>query len=439
MLKRDSRYYIIGLGRTGISVLQWLQQQGITQIFAWDDNSVSRDQGKQLGATIHEDISGLRIDTCIQSPGICSDHPLVQAASAMGIPIFSDLDLFRYHHKTLPLIGITGTNGKSTTTALIHHILKSTDFDAIIGGNIGTPVLSLRADNAQVGVFELSSYQLELSRALDLEIAVWLNLQPDHLEHHKKLEAYIAAKARIFEGVQKGIVLGVDDPPLQKIWHSNPGSHVVPISVKLPLGIYAHEGRLFDQVFENNREVLHLNYPNLRGIHNHQNIAAAYTVSRLLGISVEHIDAAISSFPGLAHRQEFVRALGRVEFINDSKATNADAAARALDCFDNIYWIAGGRPKTEGIEVLTPYYHKVRKVFLIGEAQERFAKAITGLLPYECCGNMQTAVKRAFACAIDAREQGVVLLSPACASWDQYKDFEARGRDFAECVHQLDK
>jgi len=433
-------YFVLGLGRTGLAAVHWLQKQGASSILAWDDQPTTHTQTHSLGIQLTNEVPWKEIRACVQSPGITSEHPLAKEAAAAGVPIITDFDLFHQHYATFPTIGITGTNGKSTTAALMHHTLQFAGYPSLLGGNIGTPILSLDPEAMQWGVWELSSYQLELSQNLELDVAIWLNLQPDHLDRHKTMAAYQAAKQNIFQGVKRGIVLGVDDLFLADISKTIKSVPLIPISVKHPVGIYSKDGWLFDNVFEGKKPVICLNeYQRLRGEHNHQNIAAVYATSRLLGLSVATIAQALASFPGLQHRQQWVRQIGDVTFINDSKATNVDAAARALTSFDAIYWIVGGLAKQPGIEALAQYFPKIRHAFLIGSAQENFAKTLEGVVPYTQCGTMKVAVEQAHICAQAAREKAIVLLSPACASFDQYPNFEVRGDDFCDLVHHLEE
>ncbi|MEI8295621.1 MAG: UDP-N-acetylmuramoyl-L-alanine--D-glutamate ligase [Alphaproteobacteria bacterium] len=437
--EKNLLYFVLGLGRTGLAAIHWLQQQGNTSIMAWDDQPAARAQAQSLGVQVTTQVPWSTVLACVQSPGISPDHPLSLKAVAAGAFIITDFDLFNLHYPNFSTIGITGTNGKSTTAALMHHALQSAGWPTLLGGNIGTPVLSLDPTNMQWGVWELSSYQLELSASLDLDVAVWLNLEPDHLERHKTMEAYKAAKSKIFQGVKWGAVLGVDDPYLNYISKTIHDVPVIPISVKQEVGIYSKDGWLVDTIFANGKRVLCLDdYPRLRGEHNHQNIAAVYAVSRLLGLPVETIAQGIASFPGLQHRQQWVRQIGDIVFINDSKGTNVDATARALACFDDIYWILGGIAKTQGLEALMEYFPKVRHAFLIGEAQESFAKVLDGSVEYTKCGTMNVAVAEAYVHAKLASSKAVVLLSPACASFDQYPNFEVRGDDFCALVQGLE-
>lgn len=431
-------YFVLGLGRTGLAAVRWLQQQGASSVLAWDDQPAARTQMHALGIQLTNKVPWEEIRACVQSPGISPDHPLAREAVIAGVPIITDFDLFHQHYATFPAIGITGTNGKSTTAALMHHTLQFAGLSALLGGNIGTPILSLDPQAMQWGVWELSSYQLELSQHLDLDVAIWLNLRPDHLDRHKTMSAYQAAKQNIFQGVKRGIVLGIDDPLLAEISKEIKAVPLIPISVKQSVGIYSKDGWLFDNVFEGEKPVICLDeYQRLRGEHNHQNIAAVYATSRLLGLSVATITQAIASFPGLQHRQQWVRQMGDITFINDSKATNVDAAARALSCFDTIYWIVGGLAKQPGIEALAEYFPKIRHAFLIGSAQESFAKVLNGTVPYTQCDTIKVAVTQAHMHARVAGEKAIVLLSPACASFDQYPNFEVRGDDFCDAVHYL--
>lgn len=419
-------FAVLGLGKTGQATIAWLKAQGASHIYAWDDKSQDT-----FGAMRTQTPPWSEIVALIQSPGIAPTHPLSQAALQAGVPIITDCDLFRAHYPDLPAIGITGTNGKSTTTALIHHMLNENGQGALLGGNIGQPVLTLEPqENTRWVVIELSSYQLELSQPLNLTYAVWLNLKPDHLERHKSFDNYGQAKERIFSQLQKKAIVAIDD-----LYSADLAARLNPVTVSVTgsADFYVQKGLLMKgaQALADFREI-----PFLKGPHNHQNMAAAYALGEAIGLSHEGIVQSFRTFPGLAHRQQWVTCIKDVTFINDSKGTNADATSHALAAYDQIYWILGGMAKQEGIQGLEVYFPKVKKAFLIGEAADRFASDLSGYVPFEKCGTMERAVARAFDCA-EKSGGGVVLLSPACASWDQYKDFEARGDDFCRVVKAL--
>jgi UDP-N-acetylmuramoylalanine--D-glutamate ligase len=343
-------------------------------------------------------------------------------------------------------VAITGTNGKSTTTALIAHVLASAGYDTQLGGNIGTAILSLEEPRAgRVHVIEISSYQIDLAPTLDPSVGVLLNVTEDHLDRHGSLAHYAAVKERLVAGVQEGgtAVVGVDDnwcaaaaDRIERV-----GKRVVRVSVRRPLpdGLYVEAERIMQASGGTARAIAHLGeIGSLRGRHNAQNAACATGATLALGLSTEQIQAGLRSFPGLAHRMEQVGRVGKVLFVNDSKATNADSSAQALACFGDIFWIAGGKPKTGGIGSLAGFFPRMRKAYLIGEAAAGFASELEGKVPYVIAGTLERAV------ALAARDAGaadvgepVVLLSPACASFDQFRNFEIRGDAFRDMVRAL--
>ena len=434
-------YVVLGLARSGLATVKWLLARGAS-VIAIDDHPDSVLKAQKLGAKTPSIIPWGQVSALVQSPGIPlwlpAPHPATQEARENDVPIIGDGDLFRAAHPEARFVGITGTNGKSTTTALVGHILKTCGVDCQVGGNIGTPMLDL--PSAETYVLELSSYQLDLSEGLDLHVVAWLNISPDHLDRHGSLENYIAAKKRIFrtkERTQKAII-GVDDPASEAVWQEMSAiQSAVPVSVNRNLdgGLYLQEGRLMDGP-EPILDVTLL--PTLKGAHNFQNVAVAYGVCKALGLSKIEIAKAIQTFPGLAHRQEWVRTLENIQFINDSKGTNADATAKALATFDKIYWIAGGKAKSDGIESLSSYFPKIVHTFLIGEAQQRFAATLEGNVPYTKSGTMEKAVMESYQLALtNGMSNSVILLSPACASFDQFQDFEHRGNVFCQLVRSL--
>jgi UDP-N-acetylmuramoylalanine--D-glutamate ligase len=442
------------LGRTGIAVAHALRAGG-ARVVVWDDAPVKRDEAEKngltvfdLGRTAYEGMSAL-----VVSPGVPlhfpSPHPAIQKARAGGVEIMGDVEIFaRILAQTAPrprLVGVTGTNGKSTTTALIGHLLKEAGWNVAVGGNIGRAVLDLEPPgNVQAYVLELSSYQLDLTETLAPDVAVLLNITPDHIDRHGHMEGYIAAKKRIFARQGKGdfAVIGIDDLHTADICTQICGKgevRALPVSVgkTLSRGAFVVDGILYDGMSAKAARICNLKeLPRLPGLHNWQNAAAAYTACRALGLDAGVLEAGLRSFLGLAHRQEVVANLFGVRFINDSKATNADAAARALASYDHIYWIAGGRPKTGGISALSAYFPKIIKAYLIGEAADEFAATLEGQVAYEKCGVLDQAVQRAAREAFAAEHAAaVILLSPACASFDQFTDFEARGDAFRRVVN----
>jgi UDP-N-acetylmuramoylalanine--D-glutamate ligase len=449
---------VFGLGRTGLSAAKALKAGG-ARVHAWDDNEDTRRKAEAAGLTL-SDINKRDWQTfaaLVLSPGIPykfpQPHRIVRMAEMTGVPVVGDMELFARAVQALPergrpkIVAITGTNGKSTTTALIGHILKQAGRDARIGGNIGTGVLDLAALHANaIYVLELSSYQLDLVKSLHCDVAVLLNISPDHLDRHGGMEGYQAAKMRIFQNQTErdAAVVGFDDVITQSIaigLAARGPARVVQVSSSYALGrgVSAVDGRLYDTTTGNANFVGNLaECAALPGKHNHQNAVAAYAACRTLGLDPQTIMSGLISFPGLAHRMERVGEIEGVRFINDSKATNAQAAEQALKAYENIYWIAGGVAKSDGISPLARYFPRINKAYLIGEAEEAFSATLKGQVANQTCGTLENAVQAAFR---DARNSGidnpVILLSPACASFDQFRDFEHRGDTFRSIVEAM--
>ena len=449
---------VYGLGRTGLSAAKALKAGG-ARVHAWDDNEETRAKAEAAGIAL-SDINKRDWQTfaaLVLSPGIPYKYPqphrLVRMAEMTGVPVIGDMELFARAVQALPerarpkIVAITGTNGKSTTTALIGHILKQAGRDVRVGGNIGTGVLDLAPLHSNaVYVLEMSSYQLDLVKSLRCDVAVFMNLSPDHLDRHGGMDGYQAAKMRIFQNqTEKDVaVIGFDDVYTQSIaigLSARGPQKVVQISSTYTLGkgISAVDGRLYDNQSGKAEFVGKLDEcPALLGRHNYQNAAAAYAACRALGLDPGAIMAGLRSFPGLAHRMEAVGEIDGIRFINDSKATNAQAAQQALRSFKNIYWIAGGVPKAEGIAPLAPFFPNIAKAYLIGQAEDVFAATLHGKVPSQVCGALDRAVEAAYRDAKAAGEPGaVVLLSPACASFDQFKDYEQRGDAFRRLVQGM--
>ncbi len=440
---------VFGLGRSGVSASLALAAGG-AEVSAWDDDPARRRHAAELGVTLNDlyriEWEGFR--GLVLSPGVPlahpAPHPLVARALAARIEILGDMELFARSRPKGRVVGVTGTNGKSTTSALTAHLLKAAGQRVQLGGNIGTPVLDLDPMGAAgVYVLELSSFQLDLIRTLVSDVAVLLNVSPDHIERHGDFSNYIASKTRIFSrrASSQTSVIGVDDDVCRRI-HAElagrRGRSIVPVSVQRRVadGVHVRDGVLIDETAKEPFEVVDLNkVRSLLGAHNWQNAAAAYAAVRALGLPGDAVVKAFRTFPGLAHRQEAVARIGKATFINDSKATNAAASARGLACYDNIYWIAGGRAKEGGIATLSPYFPSMAHAFLIGEAAGAFAQTLDGRVPYTVCGDMEKAVAAAAERALTGRRSHpVVLLSPACASFDQFDDFEGRGDRFKDLV-----
>ncbi len=452
---------VFGLGRTGISTALSLKSGG-AKVHAWDDNSETVERAKEQGVPVTDlrDADWSKFDEIVLSPGVPDNLPkphwTAVKAREFDVPIISDIEIFarevmgRAEENRPKIIAITGTNGKSTTTALIGHILRACGKDAQIGGNIGRGVLDLdRMHKGTYYVLELSSYQLERTNSLCANAAVFLNLTPDHLERHGDMDRYEAAKRRIFlnQTEDDTVVIGVDNPEGRRICSElkvSNGRRIVPISGRksLGFGVCAIKGKLYCNQKDKVVEVANLNKAQaLEGMHNWQNAAAAYAAVRSLGINPQAIGDAILSFPGLAHRMETVAKIVKVRFVNDSKATNADAAKQALTAYNDIFWIAGGEAKSEGIDPLEPLFKNVRKSYLIGEAGPRFHKTLSkAKVDNKISGTLEMAVLCALRDALNSDAKNpIVLLSPACASFDQFKNFEVRGDAFRTQVQQLDE
>ena len=441
----DGSIAILGLARSGMATARALMAGG-NQILTWDDSPERMKAAAQAGISVNNgpgfDWRG--IAALVPSPGIPLNHPTMVAARTAGVNILGDVEILWRAMSERQFVGITGTNGKSTTTALIGHILEHARQTVQIGGNLGTPALGLDALWAEgTYVLEMSSFQLDLTSAMSFDIAVLLNITPDHLDRHGTMNAYITAKRNIFRpGRLKTAVVGIDGPDSLRIYRElrlRGGLDVIPVATgrRLLDGVATNGGLLEDR----GRAICNLQAAvSLTGQHNWQNAAAAYAAARALGVDPETIARALLNFPGLAHRMEHIAAIDGVQFINDSKATNGEAAARALACFNPLYWIAGGRAKSDGLRATQPYFQRIAHAFLIGEAEQTVAAELDGRVDHRLCGNLDTAVDAAAAQArADGRPGAVVLFSPACASFDQYPDFEARGEAFRERVRILEQ
>ncbi len=448
---------VFGLGRTGLTVARALEAGGAMPIL-WDEKEAGREAAKAEGFTVEDlskaDWSGF--GALMLSPGAPLTHPAphwtVGKAKDAGVEILGDIELFARTvnaapaHKRPKVAAITGTNGKSTTTALLGHLAASAGRDTRIGGNIGVGVLGLPdMHGGAVYVLECSSYQLDLTSSLKADVSVLLNVSPDHLDRHGGMEGYVAAKKRILLNQGKGdtAVIGVDDPWCQQICTEITAANrrtIRPISASKSMGrgVYALQGVLYDATGDRVVEVADLlRARSLPGRHNWQNAAAAYAAARAIGIPAEEAAEGLMTFPGLAHRMETVAQIGRVRFVNDSKATNADAARQAMSSYPRFYWIAGGVQKAGGIEPLADLFPRIAKAYLVGEAADTFGATLDGKAPFDRCGTIDAAVAAAYADAQESGEDAIVLLSPACASFDQFADFEQRGEAFRTAVQDL--
>ena len=446
---------VFGLGGSGLVSASALLAGG-ADVVGSDDSAASVAKASSGGIPTadlrHADWS--KIAALVLAPGVPLTHPephwVVKLARQAGVEVIGDIELFcrerRLHAPDAPFVAITGTNGKSTTTALIAHLAASAGMDAQLGGNIGTAILLLEPPAAgRVHVIECSSYQIDLAPSLDPSIGILINLTEDHLDRHGTMQHYAAVKERLVAGVQRqgAVIIGVDDHWCRAI------ADRIERSAKRVVRISAH-GQLNDGIYVDGERIIRAGAAgavaiaelggigSLRGLHNAQNAACAAAAALALGLKPAAIQAGIRSFPGLAHRMEEVRRRGAVLFVNDSKATNADSAAQALACFSDIFWIAGGKPKTGGIESLRSFFPRIRKAYLIGEAADQFAATLNGDVTHEIAGTLDKALAAATRDAdASAAPEPVVLLSPACASFDQYRNFEVRGDAFRDLVRAL--
>jgi UDP-N-acetylmuramoylalanine--D-glutamate ligase len=422
---QDRKFAILGLARSGLSAAQSLVAGG-AEILAWDNDEGARAKVTDI-ATISDlllsDLSGY--EAIVVSPGVpINRHPIADKAKAAGIPLIGDMELFAMARPNLPshrVVGITGTNGKSTTTALVHHLLESASIPVRMGGNIGLPILSQAPLPAGgVYVLELSSYQIDITHSLACDVAALINLSPDHLDRYDGYEGYMASKARLF-GMQTGSeisVFGQGDADTERVY-----THVL-----------ARRGAEYVRLAD--PELVHgqAEWPSLQGPHNLQNIAVAIAIVESLGLTEAQWRPAMRSFRGLAHRMEVVAERNGVLFINDSKATNAASTAPALAAYPRVHWIVGGLPKTDNLDECIPNFGHVVKAYTIGEAGPLFNELLSPHMPVERSEMMGAAVHSA---AAQAQPGDVIMLSPACASFDQFKDFEARGDAFRAIVEAL--
>ena len=447
------RYAVLGLARSGVATVRALLAGG-ARVVAWDSDEAKRETFKSLpfrggvggGAAPQADSpedgphpnpspegEGLlevapldaltNFDALVLSPGVpLNTHPLAAKARAAGLPIIGDIELFAQARADLPahrVVGITGTNGKSTTTALVHHILQTAGVPSLMAGNIGLPILAQEPlPDGGVYVLEVSSYQIDLTHTLDCEVAVLLNITPDHLDRYDGFEGYAASKARLFamQSPTHDAIIGIGDAASAQIARglSARAQHLTKIA----------PGVCMDQ----------RNWPALQGPHNAQNALAAIGVCEALGIDNTAIDRGLATFAGLPHRMERVAVRGGVAFVNDSKATNPDSTAPALAAFDRVHWIVGGRAKGDDLDACRPQLGHVVRAYTIGEAGPVFARVLRDAVPVEECGTLAQAVTAAAGAAASG---DTVLLSPAAASFDQFRDYEERGALFRAAVETL--
>ena len=441
---------VFGLGASGNATARALIDGGAT-VAAWDDNPAGRDASAKAGIPMVDlgKTDWSAFSALVLAPGVPLTHPephwTVGKAKAAGIEIIGDIELFlrerAAHAPGAPFIAVTGTNGKSTTTALIAHLLRNTGRDVQLGGNIGRAILTLDPpDDERFHVIEMSSFQIDLTPSLNPSVGVLLNVTPDHIDRHGTVEHYARVKERLVEGSDTAIV-GVDDAISRAIHQraETRGQDVLAISAKALVshGVMAMGRKLVWASGGKGKDIADLTgIASLRGQHNAQNAAAAVAAVAVLGFSPAELQRGLTSFPGLAHRMEEIARRGRTLFINDSKATNADSTEKALATWESgIYWILGGKPKEGGIQSLQSYFPRVAKAYLIGEATEAFAANFGTAVPVERSGTLAAALRAAARDAeASTHAEPVVLLSPACASYDQYKNFEERGEHFRKLV-----
>lgn len=446
--------FILGLGKTGQSVVEAFTSAKI-DFLAWDDHL--KNSAEKIVSSHYlsppDDINWTSINHFILSPGISLSHPSVIQAKKHNIPIICDIELFALAQREAFFIGITGSNGKSTTTKLMAHLLKSQSKPVYIGGNIGIPCLSLSPkDEPCIFVLELSSFQLDLIHNSFLDMAILLNISADHIDHHGSFENYCHSKSKIFSLLKKDqnsqAIVGIDDQNTQKIWHSLKEDHIKITTFSGQSNenadlSYNHEN------YKDNRDVstsnIKINFPSthsLYGQQNCQNIAASIYVAYQFGLDQKSVISGLKSFKGLEHRQEYCGHYHNIAFINDSKATNPEAATQALASFDHILWIVGGRSKTNDLECLTPYLDHVMKAFIIGEAAENFIEYLQDhKKPFIHSKTLEQAFEQAFHEAMNQKHENekdiTLLLAPACSSFDQFKNFEERGKYFKLLVQNL--
>ncbi len=443
---RDKKVALFGLARSGTACAEALRLGG-AEVHAWDDQEKAVEGAHDAGLPVSDlrDMSFSGLDALVLSPGVPLTHPephwTVLKARALGLEIIGDTEVFQREIEGTgaKIVAITGTNGKSTTTALAGHLFRAAGRDCDVGGNIGTAVSLMRPPvKDRIYVLELSSFQIDLMPSLRPDAGILTNITPDHLDRHGAMENYASVKGRMFARQRKGdtAICGVDDEWSKAIATGIEGPEVRRVSVLRDLddGICAKSGILRDMRKGTEAARIDLRaMPSLKGAHNWQNACMAYGAASALGLSAAEIEQGFRSFPGLAHRMQEVANVNGIPFINDSKATNADAAEKALSSFERIHWIAGGIAKAGGIEPLRPLFDRVVKTYLIGQATDEFAETLAGRA-FEKCGTLERAVNAA---AAEARPGSVVLLSPACASFDHYPNFEVRGDAFVTAVSRL--
>ena len=447
------RVALFGLGGSGLATAFALKAGGAI-VAVWDDNLVAREKAEAEGFAPVDlaEADWSQFSSFVLSPGVPLTHPephwTVKKAQAAGVEIIGDVEIFcrerREHAPAALFVAITGTNGKSTTTALTAHLFRTFGKDVQMGGNIGTPILSLAPlSDERVYVIELSTFQIDLTPSLDPSVGVLLNLTPDHIDRHGTMDHYAAIKERLVAAAERAVI-SVDDHFVREIAERRfaAGRETIAMSVAHPEladGLVVQGVTIEHRSARVSTPIADLSgIASLRGAHNAQNAVAAVAALGDLANDHARVQAGLRSFPGLAHRMENIGSLGRVLFVNDSKATNADAAEKALLSFNDIFWIIGGKSKEGGVEPLRSLFPRVAKAYLIGAATEDFARALEGAVAYERCGTLDVATRAAARDAARSQAQEpVVLLSPACASYDQFPNFEKRGDAFRSVVAEI--
>lgn len=444
---KDRVVAVFGLGKAGMATIESLAAAG-AKVVAWDDRAESREKLKEMNLDVRikkiEKWPWEHLSIIVLSPGIPLNYPtphkVVQEARQHCCPIVGDIELLYQAQPHACYVTITGTNGKSTTTALVGHILKEAGRRVEVGGNIGTAALSLEPlQQNEIYVLELSSYQLDLLATTRFDISVLLNISYDHIDRHGSMEGYVHAKTHIFDRQTQHdhAVILLDDEYTKQVCNETAR---MPVHIHTgsttgePANICVENGILIDGEVRIDLNPLQ----RLQGKHNWQNALAAYHVAKILDIPAGQIEKALHSFPGLEHRMEYVCEMNGVTFINDSKATNANAASYALQAYDNLFWIAGGVSKEGGITTLEPYFDKITRAYLIGQSEREYSETLAGKVIYTKCGTLEKALEKIME---DVKQSGLetatVMFSPASASFDQFKNFEQRGEHFKQLVHKL--
>jgi UDP-N-acetylmuramoylalanine--D-glutamate ligase len=444
---------LFGLGGSGMATARALLAGGAS-VIAWDDGEAAKDKARAAGVSVANlaDVDWDEFAALVLAPGVPLTHPephwTVKKAQAAGVEVIGDIELFCRERRRIaphaPFVAITGTNGKSTTTALTAHLLREAGCDVQLGGNIGVPILDLAPPSAErVHVIECSSFQIDLAPSIDPTVGALINLTPDHLDRHGTMENYAAIKERLVAGSETALV-GVDDAPSRAIAerlkaHDRPRVVTISAEPSPASDIYIEHRKIYLRRRGAIDGLADLSEASaLRGAHNGQNAAFACAVAQALDVSTGAMQRGVDTFPGLAHRMEQVGRIGRTLFVNDSKATNADATEKALLSFSDIFWILGGKAKEGGIEPLQPLFSRIAKAYLIGASSDAFAATLKGHVEFERCGVLEAAVKAAARDAsLSQAKEPIVLLSPACASYDQFANFEARGDRFRALVQEL--